>query len=138
MPSLSQCLAKAGDLIPAAARDAVLARAQELEDAGAQSAKAAKQAVQEVLDSQAASRAEIEAAVKEGRTLYEDAPKAEEGADPLTRIAQESPDALVTLPGKPDPVRLSEAVELARAEADEERFMAELVRVAGECALSFN
>lgn len=144
MPSLSQCLAKAGDLIEPRIVDRIMLRADELQTRGASPEAAAKRAVQEALEAQAQTRAELETAIKEGRELYEPAPareEAEQAGSALERMAMERPDMLVRLPGMPDdapPMRLADAMEQIKAEADDERFTAELVRVAGECALTFS
>lgn len=50
-------------------------------------------------------------------------------------IADESPDMLVTIPGQDTPVPLSQALDMAKREADDIRFDADLVKVAAECAL---
>jgi hypothetical protein len=55
----------------------------------------------------------------------------------LAKMAEESPDMKVTLPGHDKPMTLAEALETAKAEAAEEAKAATLVQAALECALSF-
>ncbi len=142
MASLTNCIRKAGDLLPADLSARIVERATELHANGLSLSAAARRAVEEVSGAVESQRVEVETAFKEGRTLYAEAPAREEGetqqADsPLERMAQEQPDRLVTLPGEDKPIPLSEAVvKIAEDEADE-AFTAELVRVAGECALMF-
>lgn len=146
MPNLSECLAKAGDLFPVDIRDSVVTRAIELRKGGASAEAAAKRAVQEALEAQEPARAELETAIKEGRELFEPAPAREEGeaqqpGTALERMAADNPDMMVRLPGMAEnapSMRLADALEQVKAEADEERFTGELVRVAADCALTFS
>lgn len=147
MASLTSCLAKAGDLLPADLKAAIVARASELRAAGMTGAGASRQAVADVLAATQMKRAEVDAADKDGRTLY--AEKADEGqtdrpddevarsGDRLDQMAQDYPQMRVILPGKTEPQLLSEALEGARAEAADEAGFADLVKVAAECALNF-
>lgn len=139
MPSLSECLGKAGDLLAEDLRQAILARAAELRASGMTSAGASRQAVADVLADAQIRRAEIEAAAADGRTLYAEKPAEDAPAgDRLDRMAQDRPDMRVILPGKTEPQLLSEALGAARAEAAEDASFADLVKAAAECALNFN
>jgi hypothetical protein len=141
--SLSTCLGKAGDLLADDIKARIIARATELRDGGASLSAAAKRAVQEVAGDINTQRTEVEAAFNEGRTLYAEAPawaddaETGEGSTPLDRMAQETPDRLVTLPGEDQPIRMADALERIKADEADEAFTAELVKVAGECALTF-
>ena len=139
MASLTECLGKAGELLPQELRDAIIARASELREAGMTQAGASRQAVSDVLADTQAQRGEIETAAKDGRTLYAEKPADDAPAgDRLDRMAQANPDMRVILPGKTEPQRLSEALDAARAEAAEDASFADLVKVAAECALNFS
>jgi hypothetical protein len=54
----------------------------------------------------------------------------------IAKLAEESPDMKVTLPGHDKPMTLAEALETAKAEAAEEAKAATLVQAALDCALS--
>ena len=56
-------------------------------------------------------------------------------AERVKTLAAEQPDMMVTLPGHDEPMRLADAMETAKQEADRIRSDAELVRVAAACAL---
>lgn len=138
MASLTECLGKAGDLLSDDLRAAILARASELRESGMTQAGASRQAVADVLADAQMQRAELDAAAKEGRTLYAERPTEDaQPGDRLDRMAQDRPDMRVILPGKTEPQLLSEALEAARAEAAEDASFADLVKVAAECALNF-
>ena len=62
-------------------------------------------------------------------------PDPQTDAERVKNLAAEQPDMMVTLPGHDEPMRLADAMETARQEADRIRSDAELVRVAAACAL---
>ncbi len=137
MGSLTTCLKAAGDALAPDLKDAIIAKAAELRASGLKPAEADARAIRELLADSDGSLAEVEGAMKEGRTLYAAAEEQQRPADPSERIAIEQPDLRVQLPGSDKTMTVSEALEAARAEADDIASTADLVRAAVECALSF-
>ena len=135
MGSLTTCLQAAGDILPPELKDAILAKAAELRQSGMKAAEADRKAVQEMLADNDGSLAEVEGAIKEGRVLYGE--QEQQAASAVDRIAIEQPDLQVKLPGSDKTMSVAEALEAARAEADEIASVSDLVKVAVECALSF-
>jgi hypothetical protein len=143
MGSLTSCLQAAGDLLPAETRTAILRRADELRKAGTPPKDAAAQAVSEAMETTRAGLQEVDAAMRDGVTLYE-APKVEaEPAkieqqalpDQMTRLAQDFPGLMVRMDGDEAARPLADFLAAAKAEADEIAADGPLMQVAAECAI---
>lgn len=106
MPSLVGCIKKAGGLIDAEDKAALLARAKELRASGVEVSDAARQAVRE-------------------RLTHLDGLKADE-----------SPALLVRLPGSEENLTVPVALERAKAQAAEIAEEAGWMQAALDCALS--
>jgi len=140
MGSLSDCLRKAGALVPEDLSAAIIERAKALRDEGVSNAEASRRAVADVLAEQKAARAEVEAAAKEGRTLYSPAePRTQANGEPMSvvqQLAADKPDTQVWLPGDQQTMRLDDALKRIESEKLAETQFGELVRVAAACALT--
>lgn len=152
MPSLTVCLSRAGDLLPPEVRAAILRRAEELRKEGADEPTVAKRAIADVQAQRQASRQEVEAAMRDGTTLYEPAAPREEGegsagatpadkalATPYDQAAAQleasNPDMLVRLDGMENPMTLRELMAQVRNEAAADLADAPLLEVAASCFL---
>lgn len=144
MGSLTTCLRKAGNLIAPEVRAAILEHHSTLRQEGAELGAAARQAVATAIEHTRGKLDEVQAAAKEGRTLYEPAqapaaqPEAAAQAS-VDRAAAEvsllNPDLLVQLDGMDAPARVGDLMEAIKREAAHDTTETTLVQAAAACAL---
>jgi hypothetical protein len=144
MSSLTKCLAEAKDLLPADVRKAVTDQAAKLRKEGMSAAEASQRAVQDVLTERGGKLTEVETALKDGVTLYEDAPppatpaakaEAEAAVSRVDQVLRDMPDLRVQMDGMDSPMAAADFMAMVKAEADEMAADAPLMQIAAECAL---
>jgi hypothetical protein len=122
MASLVGCIKKAGDLINAEDKAAVLARVKELRSIGLDESAAARQAVRERIGHVETLRTDAKAEKKRPKTADE--------------VATEKPELLVRPAGTDETLTVAEALARAKHEATEIAAEATWVQAALGCALS--
>lgn len=140
--NLSDCLRKAGALVPDELQADIIERAAKFREAGETNAAASRKAVAESLAERRAMLGEVETAAKEGRTLYSPAEPRNttqpngEPMSPVQQLAADRPDLEVRLPGDEKTMRLEDALKRIEAERLADTQFGDLVRVAAACALT--
>jgi hypothetical protein len=145
MGSLVSCLREAGEFISEDQRAAIIARAAELRSGGATLDEAKMRAAREFQQQASAMRTELEAAIAEGRALYDvlpesEQPKAEAVAEParpeaptfadiperdapssarFAALEADSPTLIVARDVDGRPIPLAEEIAAVRREAKE-------------------
>ena len=150
MASLTNCIKKAGSLLRAEDKAAILDRARELRSAGQKPADAGRQAIQEHLSSVrdllgSSERQDVapkpapveqqpdQTPASGGAATETPADAAQ--ADRVSAIRAQYPDLMVQADGMDAPMRMDDFLAAAKAEADELAADAPLIQAAAECAL---